>query len=586
MTSRIFRALPWFAETVSRGGSGGEVLWAGFWITVPNWEKAAWVRGSIGTRRVGEGIEGGILNAFNAPSLRRYCVWKMRGRMRSEGARAGECPRPAKFHAKIAITHHELGTPSYPCWRHFTLPCRNTQVLIHNFLKNRQSKMSEEEASYIDYETFLDPNFSATAFANTLVLATNNASDTPLDLSTPLSRVLFDVQDIDTHIDTLTTKSALPLLEHTIEHADASGRILSQVESQVASLTESYKTLEKEVIERYEVAEQVRLTAERLVETVKLGRAVARCLMLGRQLEVRMGEVGGIGGAKKEDHRAMVRSADTLLSLRQLFASSGKGEEGEGLDRVRAVNTLRSELVNPGERSIASRAQQVVREFSMSSLLTSPGQTSASTFSQTEDTKARTTSALLTLYLLSPTPPNTAIEKFRPSLLLDALEDYLQTALKSSLASLARSLATLPSLDRTLLEVSARCQNIVALETLLESMKPPPHPMLDDGQTTKAVPNFLEPLLASLDTSSLPSYFWRSLASGLSPRVQELMHRGGVSARTLRSNKDRVREAIRDCVNRGSQLPSSSLNRGKAMAAGGWEREAAVMVGSIMGQVR
>jgi hypothetical protein len=227
--------------------------------------------------------------------------------------------------------------------------------------------MSDGEQSYIDYEEFLDPDFSATSFANTLVLSTNNPSDTPLDLSTPLSRVLFDVQDIDTQIDTLTTKSALPLLDYTRNHAASSGRILEEVEGQVASLTESYKALEKEVIERHEVAEQVRLTAERLCQTVKMGRAVARCLMLGRQLEVRMSEIGGVGSAKKEDHRAMVRSADTLLSLRQIFAASGPGEEGEGLDKVNVVNALKNELVSPGERSIASRAQQVVKEFSMSS---------------------------------------------------------------------------------------------------------------------------------------------------------------------------------------------------------------------------
>ena len=71
----------------------------------------------------------------------------------------------------------------------------------------------EEDSKYIDYEAFLDPDFSATSFANTLVLATNNANDSPLDLSTPLSRVLFDVQEVDTTIDTLTTKSALPLLQ-------------------------------------------------------------------------------------------------------------------------------------------------------------------------------------------------------------------------------------------------------------------------------------------------------------------------------------------------------------------------------------
>jgi len=448
--------------------------------------------------------------------------------------------------------------------------------------------MSDGETSYIDYEEFLDPSFSATSFANALVLSTNNPSDTPLDLSTPLSRVLFDVQDIDTQIDALTTKSALPLLEYTKDHAQSSEKILQEVEGQVASLTESYKTLEKEVIERYEVAEQVRLTAERLCQTVKMSRAVARCLMLGRQLEVRMAEIGGVGGAKKEDHRAMVRSADTLLSLRQVFAATKPGEEGENIDKVHVVNTLKNELVSPGERSITSRAQQVVKEFSMSSLLTSSGQPSASTFAQTEDTRSRTTSALLTLYLLSPTQSGMTVGKFQPTLLLSALQEYLQTQLRSSLASLARSLATLPTLDRTLLETSARCQNIVALETLLKSTKPPAHPLLDaEGNTDKTTPNnFLQPLLQALDTSSLPSYFWRSLAANLGPRVQEIMHRGGVSARTLRSNKDRVRDAVRECVNRGSQLPGALSSKGKAGVVGSWEREAAVMVSSILGQIK
>jgi hypothetical protein len=440
----------------------------------------------------------------------------------------------------------------------------------------------DDEPSYIDYEAFLDPDFSATSFANTLVLSTNNPSDTPLDLSTPLSRVLFDVQEVDTHIDTLTTKYALPLLEHTRDHAESSGRILLEVEGQVASLTESYRTLEKEVIERFEVAEQVRLTAERLCETVKLGRSVARCLMLGRQLEMRMSELGGVGSAKREDHRAMVRSADTVLSLRQILAASKPGEEGEGLEKVNVVNTLKNELVNPGERSIASRAQQVVKEFSMSSLLASSGQTSASTFAQTEDTKSRTTCALLTLYLLSPIPTKSTAD-FDPTLMLTALQDYLQTQLKSSLASLARALGQLPTLERTLLEISARCQNIVALQSLLESIKPPSHPLLESSPSRQTPPNFLQPLLQALDTSSLPSYFWRTLASNMSPRVQELMNRGGVSARTLRSNKDRVRDMVRECVNRGSQLPGALSSKGVAVT---WEREAAVMAGSIMGQIK
>ncbi|KAF2838481.1 hypothetical protein M501DRAFT_974919 [Patellaria atrata CBS 101060] len=454
--------------------------------------------------------------------------------------------------------------------------------------------MAEEETSYIDYEAFLDPSFSAVEFANALLLSTNNPSDTPLDLSTPLSKVLFDVQEIDTHIDTLTTKSALPLLDYTKDNARASSRILQEVESQVASLTEGYRALEKDVIERYEAAEQVRLAAERLCQTVKIGRAVGRCLMLGRQLEIQVNELSSSSGSnasKREDHRAMIRASNTILSLGQILTASGPGEEGEGLDRINAIITLKNELINPSERNIISRSQQIIREFSMSSIAASnTASTSAPTYAQTEETRSRTTSAISTLYLLSPTRRSTSSSNFSPKLLIIALQDYLQTALKSSLASLVRGLSTLPTLDRTLLEISARCQNIVALETLLDSTKPPIHPLLNtlepvslDSSSGETTLNFLQVLLQSLDTSSLPSYFWRSLASSLSPRVQEIMTRGGVSARTLKSNKERVRDALRECVNRGSQLPVSPFNRGKGIMAGNWEREAAVMVGSVLG---
>ncbi|KAK5126340.1 hypothetical protein LTR85_010576 [Meristemomyces frigidus] len=458
--------------------------------------------------------------------------------------------------------------------------------------------MASDGQSYINYATFTSPDFSPTAYANTLVLQTNNPNDTPLDLSTPLSRVLFDVQEVDTHIDTLTTKNALPIINHTQERSEASKHILEEVENQVTSLQESYKRLEREVVERYEAAEQVRLAAERMVRTLRLGRSVQRAVQLGRQLEGQMEGIGREG--QRVDYRSMVPAANTLLGLRALFIATDKGEEGEGLGRVHVVTTLRNDIVTPAERTLVARAQQVVREFSMSSLLASSGQQggqSQQTYAQTEDTKSRATSALQTLYLLSPTKASTTLASFEPTLLISALQTYLQTALTSSLAALTRALATLPTLDRTLLEISARCQNIVALEALLESIKPPSHPLLAPSTTTQtsttgdtdAILNFLQPLLRHLDTSSLPSYFWRTLAGQLSARVSEILARGGVSARTLRTNRDRVREMVRECVDRGSQLPVSALalgGRPEGDKAGNWEREAAVMVGSVIGPLQ
>ncbi|KMP01938.1 hypothetical protein CIRG_02077 [Coccidioides immitis RMSCC 2394] len=453
--------------------------------------------------------------------------------------------------------------------------------------------MAEPEPSYIDYEAFLDPSFSPTSFANNLVTSTNNPSDTPLDLSTPLSRVLFDIQEIDTHIHNSTTKSALPLLTHTRDQNDAGQRVLQAVEAQVAVLKEGYERLERDVLRKWEAAEEVRGAAERSWATVRLARAVGRCLMLGRQLEGQLVEltprfVDNKGDESaplmREDHRALVRASHTLLMLRRMFMTTADGEEGYGLDRVRVIRTLRSDLITPAENSVKARAQQIVNKFSLKAVFmdeehpaVSPGprarSSGATTYAQQEELRARVISAITALYLLSPTPKsNIPVTSFSPELLLATLKGYIHTSLSASLAALTRGLSMLPSLDRALLEVSTRCQHIVALEGLLQTVKPPVHPFLiypsseQDGTETQAAldkkkSNLLRPVLQALDTSSLPSYFWRSLASSLSPAVQEIVSRGGVSARTMRSNQDRLREDIRACVLRGSLSSSPGLKR-------------------------
>ncbi|KAK0624430.1 Golgi transport complex subunit 5-domain-containing protein [Immersiella caudata] len=450
------------------------------------------------------------------------------------------------------------------------------------------SAANDDEPSYIDYEAFLDPTFSSASFANTLVLSTNNPSDTPLDLSTPLSRVLFDIQEIDSHIDVLTTRSALPLLAHTKEQNDASGRIVSEIDTQIKALNDSYKQLEKEVIQKHAEAEEVRQVASRLWETLRLGRAVGRCLQLGRQLEVQHTELSGPTPSRgKEDHRALVRCTHTLLSLRELLSSvSTPGAEGFGLDRVDAIRSLRETVIAPIATSVRETAERIIREFSVGS-----STSSALTFAQSEESKARTVSALATLYLLSPTNLGKG-EKWTPSLMLQALEVYLRSSLQSSIAGLSRALGTLPSLDRTLGEVSARCQNVVALEAVLEGTKAPAHPLLPVGTKVEKSGNMLQPLLVHLETGSLASYFWRTMAGNLGSRVQEIVNKGGVSARTLRSNRQNVGDAIRDCVIRGSRLPSAvggsaAKMKGKAVedAEEQWEREIAVMVGSVVGNL-
>ncbi|KAG8408058.1 Conserved oligomeric Golgi complex subunit [Metarhizium acridum] len=432
------------------------------------------------------------------------------------------------------------------------------------------STIQPDEPSYIDYEAFLSPDFSPAQFANTLVVSTNNPNDIPLDLSTPLSRVLFDAQEVDSHIDLLTTRSAVPLLEYTRAQNEASQRIVSELDTQIKSLDDSYKQLEREVIDKHAEADEVRQVSLRLWETLRLGRSVGRCLQLGRQLEVQQSELGGPGS--KEDHGALVRCSYTILSLREVLDATGPGEEGHGLGKVDAIRSLQDTVISPIERSVRETAERFVREFSIPNNMT---------FAQGEEAKAKLESAMAALYLLSPTC-GVKPDRWSPRLLLTALDNYIRSSLQTSITSLSRSLGQLPSLDRALSEVTSKCQNMIALEIILHASKPPAHPLLPTSSTHKQ-PSLIQPLLAHLETGSLASYFWRTIAGSLASRVQDIVNRGGVVARSLKSNKANVGDAIRQAVIKGSQPPgafATGRNKEKATKAN-WDREVAVMVGSV-----
>lgn len=450
------------------------------------------------------------------------------------------------------------------------------------------------EVSYIDYEAFLDPTFSAAKFANELVLATNDQTDTTLDLATPLSRVLFDVQEVDTHIDKLTTTSALPLLQYTTDYTNAGSRLLERVEEQVAALTENYTRLEQNVVARYEAAEQVRLAADRLCQTVKLGRAVLRCLQSSRQLESLTEDLGSTKPIGVQNSSSMVTAAHTLLSLRAML--NHDDADTAGLENITLVSAVRSNIIASSERRLLTKSQQIIRDFSLSPDA-SVAQTlrhNTATFAQLKDLKAQTTSAVQVLCLLSAPEGGTSPKCIRPTLLLNALQSYLQTTLNTSLTTLARALAALPTLDRTLVDISARCRDILALESLLRNMTAPSQfrssKAAEQSSQDDPPEDLLQPLLASLDTPSLPTWFWRSLASNLTSRVRDILNRGGVSARTLRSSRDSVAQSIRECVKKGSELEADLLGAWHEGQAGpepavSWEREAAVMIGSVTGQL-
>lgn len=491
-------------------------------------------------------------------------------------------------------------------------------------------------SSYIPIDKLTSDSFNPYNYANDLVKSVNTssatgqpntASDALVDLTTPLQKTLFDLQEIDTAIHTLTSRSALEILEYTQQQNATAQRILERVEEERARLVADFERLKGEVLGRYERAEKARLGAERSLKVVRLTRTVQRVVGLARQFEGMVVDSGL--GTGREQHRDMPRAANVVLEFRDVMGRPGS--EVAEIGKVIIVKQVRGRVFEDGEARLLDWSRRVVREFSASSLISTSTPSTAfggtsSTYKEAEEARARFTSAVHVLYLLSPAPRleggrRMRKDEFEAEYLLRALQGYLQSSITSSAGGIGRGLSQLPLLDRALLEVSARCQSVIALGVLLEGIHAPEHLLLEKAEKkskkrSKAEDseedeleddfdeldnsdedeeardteqdNLLDPLLSSLDTSSLASYFWRSLASALTAKVQEIMTRGGVSARTLKSNKEIVRDEIRNCVLRGSKMPSALMGHGPASGGkeevvGNWEREAAVMVGSVMG---
>lgn len=499
------------------------------------------------------------------------------------------------------------------------------------------AKLPSTLSTYISIEKLTDPSFSPYTYANNLVKSVNTSSatgqpttgpDSLVDLTTPLQKTLFDLQEIDTSIHALTSRSALDIIEYTQTQNATAQRILERVEEERSRLVSDFERLRTEVLGKYERAEKARIGAERSLVLVKLTKNVQKIVNLARQFESIVTE-GGLGTGK-EQHKELVRASSTLLEFKDFM--SRPSTDSPELGKINMVRQVRGRVFEDGEARLLDWARRIVREFSASSLISTSMPTSAlgpvaSTYKEAEEARARFTSAVHVLYLLSPAPRleggrKMKKEEFEAEYLLRALQGYLQSSVTSSVGGISKGLAQLPLLDKALLEVSARCQNVIALSVLLESIGPPEHLALQEKTSEKArkaqskemddesdlydgldelelvdeddavdeqtrTATLLDSLLSSLDTPALASYFWRSLASSLTTKVQEIMNRGGVSARTLKSNKEVVRTELRECVLRGSKMPSALMDGhvggGKEEVVGNWEREAAVMVGSVMG---
>ncbi|KAI5793703.1 Golgi transport complex subunit 5-domain-containing protein [Peziza echinospora] len=507
----------------------------------------------------------------------------------------------------------------------------------HHDTPDEPEEEEEEDTTYIDYETFLSPTFSAASFANALITHTNSTTTTtsssssePLDLTTPLSRVLFDLQEIESHIYTLTTTHAVPLLTHSSTTYAASSEYVAQTEEKLAGIVGAWGRLDREVSERARCAGEVGRVVERVGGVVGVLRGVGRVVVLGRQVEVGVAEaLAGAGG----NGEALVRVARVVAELRGVVREDRENGGGvlEGVENVRGVL---SGVVVPVEGYLREVARGVVvGSASVSSGGGGDGGGGGGGAggggAGAGGVNLSVINALQILVLLQQSSQLQAPKDKEPTLLEQTIKTYITTLVTTSLSALSRVLAGLggstttstttssstpsststttaiglgsedtaadssPALTRSLAEIEHKLSLVLLMEGYLDSLD-----SLDPTTTTTTTTTTqtqLTHITSLLDTPSLATHFTRSLGEGLETLVRNVVMRGGAPARGVRAGRERVREGLRGVVERGfsggggkkvaggsggsgasgyvrREISRGEREAGVAMVVGGWER--------------
>ncbi|KAL1887821.1 Conserved oligomeric Golgi complex subunit [Ceratocystis pirilliformis] len=405
--------------------------------------------------------------------------------------------------------------------------------------------MNNNDYSYVDYRAFLDPTFQPPAFIRDLVQETSSLDDQPIDFSTPLSRILFDIQEINSNIDSVTTGSAEPLLNHTQGQNNASQSLTDGLDALSDALNRSHLHLEHQVGITYDFANMTRYVARRVTSTHGLLTPLTNFCKLSRQLEIHCLDFLPPGHSEPQNYPSLVRCAEVIISSKSTIDRAFLGVEARGLERLRVVNELQDAVISPISDVVLQQSNRIIREFSVPE---------SETFAQSEASKLRLASSLHALYFMSYFDFIRRIHLFKPILLYQSVHAYIRNAVDSSTEAFVDFLGQLTLPHYGISRIIKHGRNIMALEHVMSTCWPGHHEVLPDVPTASS---YLQTFQTYIGCQSLIRLFWHVLTDKLRQKVVDIIDLDSPQAQTLQNRTDLIVNAIREFIVNGSRMPES-----------------------------
>ncbi|RCK60767.1 Conserved oligomeric Golgi complex subunit 5 [Candida viswanathii] len=199
-----------------------------------------------------------------------------------------------------------------------------------------------------DFEAFLEPDFKAEQFANELLVATNGQDNPELDLTTPIKKLTFDIDECDKRIAKISSSNYESLIANFQQIAECKQILTTRLNPSLDRVNAPFQRIKKEVIEPYDEAVKLNNALKRIHLTLELLRNTSFFIFIIQQVEELTSSL---------NDKDLVRLAKLHIQIKQLYenASQEKGNE---------VNVLSIKIVRDYQSNAVTRRTSLIKQCS------------------------------------------------------------------------------------------------------------------------------------------------------------------------------------------------------------------------------
>ncbi|KAI5955570.1 COG5 [Candida theae] len=367
-----------------------------------------------------------------------------------------------------------------------------------------------------DFEAYLEPDFDAKSFANSLLISTNGHDNNLLDLQTPLKKLKYDLVELDKRMKSISSTNYESLTLNFTQIEQYRTILQDRINPRIDTINKPFEKIKKEVIEPYEDAVRLNNALKNVHQTLELLRATSFFIFLIQQLEELQ---GGVPIGRGDDVVRASRLYTQLMSLYQSVTSINGGAKSD-----HGNNVLSIKLIRDYRATAVTRRQSLVQECSM----TINNETCRSSSLNLKNLKLYHT--LQALYILDPQEFYQVLDK-----------STIQRQVTTSSNQLSKALQSPRNFMAILTEVQENNTTYFSkLDEVLNKWS------LPQDSTNKSDESLLSPVLSYYRTESLMVLFWQKLAQQLKRNIVATMARGGPIAKNLRVYSQGLKTSVEE----------------------------------------